>query len=43
MGEANLVKSNNQYFAIKKIAKTLTTRPQIKESFVKELSMLNMN
>ena len=41
MGEVNLVKSNNQYFAIKKIAKTLTTRPQIKESFVKELSMLN--
>ena len=41
MGEVNLIKYNNKYFASKRIPKTLTTRTQIKESFVKELSMLN--
>ena len=41
MGEVDLIKYNNKYFALKRIPKTLTTRTQIKESFVKELSMLN--
>lgn len=41
MGSVYLYKHNGQEFAIKTISKAITARPQIKESFYKELSMLN--
>ena len=41
MGEVVLVKMKDHYYAIKKIPKTLTKREQLKESFDKEVMMLN--